>query len=84
VQVREGRSETVEAQRHDVAISRATFSPPEWLREGARLARQRVWVLLARAEPPALDGWHCSPPIDYEWPLTQAPRRALAYTPARG
>lgn len=82
VHVREGRSEAVEAQEHDVAISRATFAPDEWLREGARLARRRVWVLIARAAPPVLDGWSCPTPIDYEWPLTQAPRRALAYTRA--
>jgi 16S rRNA (guanine527-N7)-methyltransferase len=81
VHVSEGRSQAVGAQSHDVAISRATFSPAEWLREGARLARRRVWVLIARATPPELDGWSCRAPIDYEWPLTQAPRRALAYTP---
>jgi 16S rRNA (guanine527-N7)-methyltransferase len=81
VSVSEGRSNEVAAQSHDVAISRATFSPAEWLREGARLARRRVWVLIARASPPELEGWSCRVAIDYEWPLTQAPRRALAYTP---
>jgi 16S rRNA (guanine527-N7)-methyltransferase len=81
VHVSEGRSHGVAAHGHDVAISRATFSPAEWLREGARLARQRVWVLIARAAPPELDGWSCQASIDYEWPLTRAPRRALAYTP---
>jgi 16S rRNA (guanine527-N7)-methyltransferase len=80
--VSEGRSQGVEAQGHDVAISRATFSPAEWLREGARLARRRVWVLIARAAPPELDGWRCPGPIDYEWPLTQAPRRGRADVPA--
>lgn len=83
VHVSEGRSQAVAAQSHDVALSRATFSPDEWLREGARLARRCVWVLIARATPPALDGWSCRAPIDYEWPLTQAPRRALAYAPDR-
>ena len=84
VHVSEARSQAVAAQSHDVAISRATFSPAEWLREGARLARRRVWVLIARAEPPELDGWSCQTPVDYEWPLTQAPRRALAYVPDGG
>lgn len=82
VHVSEGRSQGVAAQSHDVAISRATFSPDEWLREGARLARQRVWVLIARAAPPELEGWSCEASVDYEWPLTQAPRRALAYAPS--
>lgn len=84
LRVIEGRSDAVAAGEHDVAISRATFSPDEWLREGARLARRRVWVLLARATPPELPGWQRSTQIDYEWPLTQVPRQALAYTPAPG
>lgn len=82
VRVLEGRSESVAASEHDVAISRATFAPDEWLREGARLARRRVWVLLARAAPPELEGWQRSTQIDYEWPLTRVQRQALAYTPA--
>lgn len=81
--VLEGRSAQVAGGEHDVAISRATFAPDEWLREGARLARRRVWVLLARAAPPELEGWQREAAIDYEWPLTQAPRTALAYTPLR-
>jgi 16S rRNA (guanine527-N7)-methyltransferase len=83
VHVIEGRSERVESQSHDVAISRATFSPAEWLLEGARLARRRVWVLVAQARAPDLDGWQRAAQVDYEWPLTRAPRRALAYAPAR-
>jgi 16S rRNA (guanine527-N7)-methyltransferase len=76
----DGRSDEVPASSHDVAVSRATFSPADWLAEGARLAQSSVWVLLARAEPPELAGWRLTRQIDYEWPLTQAPRSALVFT----
>lgn len=76
----EGRSDQVPSQNHDVAISRATFAPGDWLREGARLARRRVWVLIARAAVPELEGWQPATRVDYQWPLTQAPRRAVAYS----
>jgi 16S rRNA (guanine527-N7)-methyltransferase len=75
----DGRSEVVASGSHDVALSRATFSPAEWLEEGARLARVRVWVLLARAEPPALPGWQLVRQVDYTWPLTGVDRQALAF-----
>jgi 16S rRNA (guanine527-N7)-methyltransferase len=75
----EGRSEVVPAWSHDVAVSRATFSPDEWLEEGARLARHRIWVLLARAAPPALSGWRVLEQVDYEWPLTKVARTALVF-----
>jgi 16S rRNA (guanine527-N7)-methyltransferase len=75
----EGRSQAMPAWSHDVAVSRATFSPDEWLKEGARLALHRVWVLLARAAPPALAGWRVLEQVDYEWPLTQVARTALAF-----
>ena len=81
VRVVEGRSERVAAAEHEVAISRATFSPEEWLAEGARLARRQVWVLLARANPPALAGWRAARQVDYEWPLTGVARRAIAFAP---
>jgi 16S rRNA (guanine527-N7)-methyltransferase len=75
----DGRSDVVPAASHDVALSRATFSPQRWLEEGARLARQRVWVLLARAEPPTLSGWQLVRQVDYEWPLSGVARQALAF-----
>lgn len=81
VRVVEGRSERAAAGEHDVAISRATFSPDEWLVEGARLARRQVWVLLARASVPSLDGWSATRQVDYEWPLTGVARRAVAFAP---
>lgn len=83
-QLESGRSEQLASPACDVALSRATFPPPEWLAEGARLAREAVWVLLARGETPALAGWRVEREHTYEWPLTQAPRRALRYVPARG
>jgi 16S rRNA (guanine527-N7)-methyltransferase len=77
-----GRSDSIGGGACDLAVSRATFPPEEWLIEGARLARRGVWVLLARGPAPSLDGWQPALEIDYEWPLTRVARRALCFTPA--
>lgn len=82
VRVVEGRSDGVPTADHEIAVSRATFSPEQWLAEGARLARREVWVLLARAEAPALAGWQPTRQIDYDWPLTGVAHRAVAFSPA--
>jgi 16S rRNA (guanine527-N7)-methyltransferase len=77
VSVIRGRSENVKPG-FDVALSRATLPPPEWLAEGARLAGS-VWVLLAREEAPSLPGFVVAEDIRYEWPLTSVARRAVRY-----
>jgi hypothetical protein len=64
----------------DVAISRATLPPPLWLREGARIAKRSVWVLLGQDEPPSLPSWHLDLDLNYDWPLTGGRRRAVRYT----
>lgn len=74
------RSDALGAGCCAVAVSRATLPPEEWLAEGARLAQQRVWVLLARGAAPSRPGWQVTSEVDYEWPLTQVPRRALCFT----
>lgn len=64
----------------DVAVSRATLAPDRWLALGADLAPHGdVWVLLARDEPPALEGWGVVDDLRYRWPLTGAERRAVRY-----
>lgn len=73
------RSSDLDDQRCDVAVSRATLAPAEWLPEGARLAKASVWVLLARDTPPVLEGWQPDLDLDYAWPLTGAGRRAVRY-----
>jgi 16S rRNA (guanine527-N7)-methyltransferase len=79
--VERARSEAVAEQRFDVAVSRATLPPNEWLREGARLSRHAVWVLLAKAEVPTLHGWEVRLDHAYVWPLTGSERRALCFVP---
>lgn len=75
------RGEEIE-QRFDVAVSRATLAPAEWLALGARLAaRGEVWVLLARESAPVLAGWRLAQEHAYRWPLTGAERRAARYVP---
>lgn len=81
VTVRRDRSSAVSAASFDVAISRATLEPAEWLAEGARIARHSVWVLVARTAPPMLDGWRVDRDESYTLPLTGVPRRALRYVP---
>lgn len=79
VEVVRKRSEELPDACAAKAVSRATFAPPEWLEEGARLAREEVWVLLAREEPPALAGLGVAEDRRFDWPLTSRPRRAVAY-----
>lgn len=79
VRVERARSDVLASGGWDVACSRATLPPPEWLREGARLAREAVWVLLARGEAPSLAGWRLARDLDYRWPLGGAPRRAVGF-----
>jgi len=82
LEVRRARSEELPDRSFDVAISRATLPPPEWLREGARLATHTVWVLLARAAPPSCPGWRPTLDLVFEWPLTARARRAVRFQPA--
>jgi 16S rRNA (guanine527-N7)-methyltransferase len=77
-----GRSDTLPPGSVDIAVSRATFAPEIWLAEGARLARQSVWVLLARGADPSLPGWQLGHAVDYTWPLTGVARRALCFSRA--
>lgn len=78
VVVRRGRSNLLPDDWADVGVSRATLPPGDWLQEGARLAR-RVWVLLARGEPPAPRGFRVIRDVRYTWPLTGVARRAVCY-----
>jgi 16S rRNA (guanine527-N7)-methyltransferase len=82
VTVQRARSDELESQSFDVAISRATLPPDEWLIEGARLARQRVWVLLAKGEIPEAPGWEVSEDVSYRWPLTNVERRLIQFRPS--
>jgi 16S rRNA (guanine527-N7)-methyltransferase len=68
----------------DVAISRATLAPPEWLAMGARLVGRpgSVWVLVANDEPPTHEGASLAETVAYEKVSgggAPAPRRALRY-----
>jgi 16S rRNA (guanine527-N7)-methyltransferase len=75
--VKRSRGEDLEESAFEVAVSRATLSPPDWSALGVRLARASVWVLLAQAEPPAQPGWRADLDVRYRWPLTGAERRAV-------
>ncbi len=84
VEVQRARSDALRDAGWQVAVSRATLAPADWLVEGARLATRGVWVLLARAEPPSLAGWRMERNISYTWPLTGASRRAARFVPREG
>lgn len=80
-EVREGRlgdPPSSALRGFDVALSRATFAPDEWLRRGAELA-ERVVVLLAKGAPPSLPGWTTEGEERYAVPSSGAPRRVLSY-----
>jgi 16S rRNA (guanine527-N7)-methyltransferase len=80
IAVVKGKGEDV-AARFDIAISRATLNPPAWVPLGLRLAPS-VWTLLAREEPPTIDGATVDRDISYTWPLagqSGASRRAVRH-----
>jgi 16S rRNA (guanine527-N7)-methyltransferase len=79
VHVERARSEALGDGSCEVAVSRATLRPEEWLREGARLAGRDVWVLLARSSAPELAGWTVARTLDFHWPLTKKERRAVCF-----
>lgn len=76
-----GEDVAVRGERFDVAVSRATLAPPEWLALGVRLAPE-VWVLLAHGAAPEQDGYRVADDVTYRWPLTGAERRAVRYVRA--
>lgn len=82
--VERARSDAVRDWSYDVAVSRATLPPAEWLTEGARIAKREVWVLLAGDEPPVSPKLRLDLDVRYEWPLTGAKRRGARYTTALG
>jgi len=80
-ELRRARSDDLDDKQWDVAISRATLGPTEWLDEGVRLARHAVWVLLAKGDAPVRAGWRADRNISYRWPLTAVERRAICFVP---
>lgn len=62
----------------DVAISRATLAPPQWIPLGLRLA-PIAWALLAREDAPDVPGARKTDDVAYAWPLTGAGRRLVRY-----
>lgn len=75
------RGEELALGAWDVAVSRATLNPPEWLALGAKLVKPggSVWVLLATGEPPVLECARLVQDEPYEWPETHVQRRAARY-----
>jgi 16S rRNA (guanine527-N7)-methyltransferase len=67
--------------KFDVAVSRATFAPEEWLGHATSIAAPAgsIWVLLAREFPPMRSDWRPAWGRVYRWPLTGADRSAFCY-----
>lgn len=65
----------------DGAVARATLAPPDWLELGGRLVLPGgyVWVLLAKDDAPAAEGYAIDVDERYTWPLTGVTRRAVRY-----
>jgi len=71
-------SPSVAGAPFDIALSRATFGPSEWMRIGAELANE-VWVLVASERPDPPPDLELVRRIDYVVPSSGAPRAVLAY-----
>ncbi len=83
VDAKNGEAVVRAGETFDVAVSRATLPPRQWLALGLRLVTpgSSVWVLLARDSPPAVaegEGEERET-VAYRWPLTAAERRAVRY-----
>lgn len=81
VEVKEGRLEADHAGSHgafDVALSRATFDPAQWLELAVGLA-PRVLALTARGDAPVHARWAAAGERRYATPSSGAPRRVTAY-----
>jgi 16S rRNA (guanine527-N7)-methyltransferase len=80
--VKRARGEELEPDSADVAISRATLSPAEWLTLGASLVKSggEIWVLLATEELPIDEKTSHLATIDYAWPNSAHERRAARYS----
>jgi 16S rRNA (guanine527-N7)-methyltransferase len=77
-----GRGETLAGKSaFDVAVSRATLSPPAWLALGSELVASGglVWTLLANDPAPTHPRATLVDEHAYVWPLTGVDRRALTY-----
>jgi 16S rRNA G527 N7-methylase RsmG len=68
----------VDGAPFSMALSRATFSPEEWLPIGAQLADE-VWVLTAGGNVASPAGLRLARRLDYQVPSSGAPRAILAY-----
>ncbi len=81
VKIHHGKAADLGEKTWDVAISRATFAPPEWLEAGRALVDPggSVWVLLAREEPPEAQDMELAESFTYSWPNQGRPRRAVRY-----
>jgi 16S rRNA (guanine527-N7)-methyltransferase len=79
--VKRVRSEELEHEAWDVAISRATFSPDEWLDVGTDLAKNGgdIWILAAKDELPIQPKTSLIETFEYNWPNSGHPRRAAHY-----
>jgi 16S rRNA (guanine527-N7)-methyltransferase len=76
------RAEALTGRRSwDVALSRATLPPPEWLDLATKLAAPggSAWVLLSKEAPPEHERAALAETVAYEWPLTGAGRVAARY-----
>jgi 16S rRNA (guanine527-N7)-methyltransferase len=82
VVIERARGEALGGRRAwDVAVSRATLAPPEWLALGVTLAAPggSVWALLAKDEAPSNPRAQVAQDLSYTWPLTAVARRAVRY-----
>ncbi len=80
VKVLSQKGETL-TETFDVALSRATLPPKDWLTLGGRMVTPdgAVLVLLAREEPPTDPLFDLEETTRYDWPRTGASRTLCRY-----
>jgi 16S rRNA (guanine527-N7)-methyltransferase len=80
------RADALERGKFDVAVSRATLPPEEWLAVGASLVRPggSVWVLLAQGAPPSHPGCAAAETLAYDDQSTGAKKKLVRYVAGTG
>jgi 16S rRNA (guanine527-N7)-methyltransferase len=85
LEAKRGEDLAANAKRFDVAISRATLAPSEWLALGATLVEPRgnVWVMLAQDAPPTHEVCTLAETLAYEDDATGAKKTLVRYAVTR-
>ncbi|APS00718.1 16S rRNA (guanine(527)-N(7))-methyltransferase RsmG [Pajaroellobacter abortibovis] len=76
----QGERLLADSPRFEVAMSRATLPPIEWLQLGVQLIKKEggVWLFLAKESPPSWNAAILEELVPYQWPFRKEYKRSAA------